>query len=215
MQLSDQQVEQLFEFTRKKMVHWYDLQVELVDHLASKIEEEMQADPKMDFETALAKVYKEFGLFGFAKVVQEKSNSLHRAAKSLWWSTFKSYFTWPRAGLFLLLSLTFWQLSQMLPMKPLAISFAIGYFIAGMVIIRLIYRQHKMRKPLLMVQVGPSHFSGFFFAYEWPLILGHFNFPPLFFCFYAALGVILQVIAFQLYQRVNGEARASYPEAFA
>ena len=65
MQLSSKEIDLLFEFTKKKLVHWYDLQVELVDHLAARIEEEMQADQKLSFEQALEKVYKGFGLFGF------------------------------------------------------------------------------------------------------------------------------------------------------
>ena len=57
MQLSKDQIDQLFAFTKKKMVHWHDLQVEIVDHLAERIEEEMNADSKLGFDDALAKVY--------------------------------------------------------------------------------------------------------------------------------------------------------------
>ena len=41
MTLTHKQIDQLFAFTKKKMVRYYDLQVELVDHLAARIEEEM------------------------------------------------------------------------------------------------------------------------------------------------------------------------------
>ncbi len=81
MQLSKDQIDQLFAFTKRKMVHWYDLQVELVDHLAERIEEEMNADPKLSFDAALAKVYAGFGIFGFAKIVQERSKSLYDLGK--------------------------------------------------------------------------------------------------------------------------------------
>ena len=37
MTLSKEQIQQLFLFTENKFVRWYDLQVELVDHLANKI----------------------------------------------------------------------------------------------------------------------------------------------------------------------------------
>jgi hypothetical protein len=44
MTLNQEQIEALFRFCEKKSVRYYDLQVELVDHLAERIEEEMKAD---------------------------------------------------------------------------------------------------------------------------------------------------------------------------
>ena len=38
MKLTPQQIEQLYQFTRQHYVEWYDLQTELVDHLANSIE---------------------------------------------------------------------------------------------------------------------------------------------------------------------------------
>ena len=38
MELTKEQIQDLFLFTQKKMVHYYDLQIEIVDHLAEKIE---------------------------------------------------------------------------------------------------------------------------------------------------------------------------------
>ena len=52
MTLSTEHIQQLFSFTEKKFVRWYDLQVELVDHLANKIEAEMAADSSLSFERA-------------------------------------------------------------------------------------------------------------------------------------------------------------------
>ena len=40
MKLTNQQIEQLFTFTRQHYVEYYDLQSELVDHLANAIEEQ-------------------------------------------------------------------------------------------------------------------------------------------------------------------------------
>lgn len=43
--LSKAQIEQLLEFTKKKYVQFYDLQVEVVDHLASTIEYTITESP--------------------------------------------------------------------------------------------------------------------------------------------------------------------------
>ena len=96
MPLTDLQIESLFKFTQKKFVHYYDLQLELVDHLASSIEDEMVANPNLDFEYALQKVYNRFGIFGFAKVVQEKSAALHKNNWRIWRSAVKEFFTIPK-----------------------------------------------------------------------------------------------------------------------
>ena len=86
MALDQQHIEELFAFTRKEYVHWYDLQVELVDHLASGIEEEMAADPRLDFQRALEKVYGRFGIFGFSEIVKEKTKAAQRESCLLYTS---------------------------------------------------------------------------------------------------------------------------------
>ena len=95
MTLSKEQIEQLFIFTQKKFVHWYDLQVELVDHLANKIEAEMAANKALSFERALGNVYASFGIFGFAKIVSEKQEALRKANNKLLWNAIKAEFWWP------------------------------------------------------------------------------------------------------------------------
>ena len=95
MALSKPQIETLFAFTEKKYVRYYDLQVELVDHLANKIEDEMEVNPKTNFEDALAKVYSTFGIFGFAKIVREKEEQVRRFNNKLWFTEFKNLFVWP------------------------------------------------------------------------------------------------------------------------
>ncbi len=95
MELSTEQIDYLFAFTKKKMVHFYDLQIEIVDHLAERIKEEMQLDSKLDFKHALDKVYTGFGIFGFAHIVQERQNALQKAGNKSLFREFKKQFSWP------------------------------------------------------------------------------------------------------------------------
>jgi hypothetical protein len=55
------QIDHLFTFTRQHYVEWYDLQSELVDHLANAIETQWQENPKLSFNEALNKEFK-FGV---------------------------------------------------------------------------------------------------------------------------------------------------------
>ncbi len=72
--LSAAHIEQLYAFTRAHFVDYYDVQTELVDHLANGIEAQWAANPDLDFEQALDIEFKKFGVMGFAEIVQETQN---------------------------------------------------------------------------------------------------------------------------------------------
>ena len=76
--LTKAQINQLFEFTKKKYVHYEDLRYELVDHLASDIEAQMVADSSVSFKSALDITYGKFPITGFSKFVEQKEKSLNR-----------------------------------------------------------------------------------------------------------------------------------------
>jgi hypothetical protein len=214
MQLSEEQIQHLFLFTKKKLVHWYDLQVELVDHLASRIEEEMNADAGLEFETALERVYKEFGIFGFAKIVQEKSAQLQRAAGKMWWQEIRAFFTWPKAILLGLIIASLFQLSRWFDSNILMISFLVVYVLASIASYVYLYRTSRLRRKLLLLQVTPTHVSTVVFIYQSYIIFGNAGFTPFMFCLLASLGILVELASFQLYIKVKAEARRLYPEAF-
>ncbi|MFT3902600.1 MAG: hypothetical protein QM727_05475 [Niabella sp.] len=94
--LTKEQIEHLYKFCVKHYVRYYDLQTELVDHLAASIEEKIQQKPDKDFLTALDETYATFGLFGFSRVVSERTDALQRKARKEHWRLFKSWFTLPK-----------------------------------------------------------------------------------------------------------------------
>lgn len=96
MQLDKQQIEQLYAFTRQHYVEWYDLQSELVDHLANAIEVEWQQNPKHTFEEVLDIEFKKFGIFGFMDVVEERQKFLYRKYARLIWNYYKEFFRLPK-----------------------------------------------------------------------------------------------------------------------
>ena len=48
--VSASQIEKLYRFTRQHYVEYYDVQSELVDHLANGIEEQWKEDPEIPFQ---------------------------------------------------------------------------------------------------------------------------------------------------------------------
>ena len=76
--LSAAHIEQLYAFTRAHFVDYYDVQTELVDHLANGIEAQWTANPELDFEQALDIEFKKFGVFGFLEVVEEREKQMSK-----------------------------------------------------------------------------------------------------------------------------------------
>ena len=93
--LSDKQTQELYKFCNKHYVSYYDVQTELVDHLASSVEEEMHLNSELDFEKALEKVYLSFGVNGFSTIVREKSESLTKENRQRMFGILVSFFKWP------------------------------------------------------------------------------------------------------------------------
>jgi hypothetical protein len=215
MQLSDDQIQYLFRFTEKKLVRWYDLQIELVDHLASRIEEEMEVDKSKNFEATLDSIYKDFGIFGFAKVVQEKQAQLQRAARAIWWEELRSFFTWPKVILLALIVTALWTLSQIVPPYPLMVGFIAVYTLTGVGLLINNFRYKKARNKLLLLQFGSSHVSTVIFLYEMVVIFLIDYLSALSFCVLATIGILFRVASLQLYKKVKAKAALLYPTAFA
>lgn len=101
--VSEEQMEELFAFTRKHFVEHYDLQTELADHMANAIEYRWATDPTLDFARAKEQEFKKFGVFGFMGVVEERQIALNKKYQKLIWSYFKEFFKLPRIILTILL----------------------------------------------------------------------------------------------------------------
>lgn len=96
MKLTIHQINQLYAFTRQHFVEWYDLQSELVDHLANAIEQEWKQNPNDSFDEILKKEFQKFGVFGFMTVVEERKKFLNKKYALLIWRYYKEFFSFPK-----------------------------------------------------------------------------------------------------------------------
>lgn len=101
--LTKEQIEYLHNFCISNSVLYYDVQVELVDHLANAVEQEMKIDTNLTFENALHKVHISFGYKGFELLVKERQRVVKKQSRRLFWNIFKSRFRWPQILLFFVL----------------------------------------------------------------------------------------------------------------
>jgi hypothetical protein len=96
MKLSAEEIDQLYTFTRQHHVEYYDLQTELVDHLANAIELEWETNPSQSFETLLNKEFKKFGVYGFIDVLRKKQKAMNKRYFKWVWNHFKAFFKLPK-----------------------------------------------------------------------------------------------------------------------
>jgi len=111
--VSIEQMDILFEFTRKHYVEYYDLQCELADHLANAIETQWTIKPEMDFKEALNREFKKFGIFGFMDVVEKRQWALTKKYHKLIWVYFKEFFKLPKILLTLLIGISIFKLIEL------------------------------------------------------------------------------------------------------
>lgn len=213
MQLTNNQVQELFAFTEKKLVRYYDLQVELVDHLAERIEEKMNADASLDFDKALQIVYKDFGIFGFSKIVQEKSEQLRKQNNKRLYNEIKNLFRLPEVIFSVVLGLFIWTTVSYIDKMFLDILIVSFIFISVALVIRIRLKT-KPSKKIMMLENMPDHLGLFPFIYQFVFLqelLPYSNFAYALFIFSA---VIFQIACFRIGKKLRQEARTNYPAAF-
>jgi hypothetical protein len=117
MKLTENQIEALYKFTRQHYVYHYDVQTELVDHLANDIESIWKETPKVSFEEARDTSFKKFGVFGFMDVIEAKQKQMNKRYWKIILRFAKEWFTLPKIlitlglffAIFVLLQIPYFQ----------------------------------------------------------------------------------------------------------
>lgn len=225
--ITRQQEFRLFEFCKKHFVHHYDVQVELVGHLANAIEEQMKNDPSLCFEKALGNVHESFGAGGFASLVSEKRKSVERQGRRLFWKLFKEHFRWPKILLLLLiisLGFTLYSINTNL-YRIFYISVAIVCcLLEWYVIVKTRKEISFTRKKFLIAEFSQNMplFSMFFYCFIFPDAF-EADFPPttheyfsiLFLNILIGLVVLITIVNWQVLSSLTRNFRNDYPEVFA
>lgn len=153
MKLTQDHIQELYKFTRKHYVEHYDLQTELVDHLANGIEEQWQENSKLSFDEALQNEFKKFGVFGFMEVVKEKSAAMRKKYLKVVLGFFKDFFKLPKVLLtvFLvgLVAIILWNI-------PIGFRYVsiLGILFAHVIVVFFIIFKNRSNNELEMVKQG-------------------------------------------------------------
>lgn len=216
MTLTEQQIEELFRFCEKKAVRFYDLQAELVDHLAERVEEEISANDAMSFEDALKKVYAGFGLFGFNHIVQDKQAALQKQHNRTWRRAIKQYFTLPKllftAALFMVLFTCGKFIAPDMRMFTVCLLWFVGYLYQIVCLRRL---KKCLTQKLLFTQYAPFTF------FLTPLVITNtvlskqdMGLSVFVFALLCLAVVVLSGASVEVTKKIYSEARRLYPKAF-
>lgn len=230
--LSSEQIQQLFQFCEKHCVRYYDVQVELVDHLASAIETEMSNNPNITFDDCLQKEYKGFGATGFGKYMSEKEKQITRSFQKERNEILMHFFTPPKVFLVLIIAIIlmypFYTMNLLLS-QIVAATFCIIIPIGLAVFVIYQYQQKKKRSHKLYqldsginfvqsILLGLSiNISGQLFARFLPDgdVLPKFNFSiSLFLVFVGYVFILITIASYYQYQSILEKSKKEYPLAF-
>lgn len=151
MKLTNEQLDEIKAFISKKGFTYIDLQLEILDHVACKVEEKLSQDPKKSFEKALKETHVEFGVFGFQTLEEAFIRGLTKKYARIRLNAFYNWFKFPKIIILGLVSILIYLIFTTLSITTsLIFLFAVALtpFIYSMVLLRLSKR--KYHKTLTM-----------------------------------------------------------------
>jgi hypothetical protein len=149
--LTPDQIDELYTFCRKHYVNQYDLQIELVDHMASSVEEQWETSQRLSFQEALNNTFGKFGIFGFSKIKEQKEKELRRKYNHLFFLYLIDFYRWPKFLLTLTLSIllyTLFRLTNNVPMVTVGLTMLIA--------VSLIFYHFYLFEKYFDVKVSPK-----------------------------------------------------------
>ncbi|MFC5625703.1 hypothetical protein [Algoriphagus winogradskyi] len=93
MKLSPSQIDTLKKLISYKGYPEIDLQYEILDHVACKVEMLLEENPTLSLDDAFRKVHGEFGIFGFSDLAESYTKSIERRYRRFFWEEFVDFFT--------------------------------------------------------------------------------------------------------------------------
>lgn len=147
MKLDKDQIDQLKKLISYKGYPQVDVQYEILDHVACKVEVLMEENPKLSLPDAFRKVHASFGVFGFAGLEDSYKGLIEKRLRGYYWEELKSLLTSYRIIYPLLVLLILFQSSTWFEDSKSWIAMMIGFILISFFTIVIRYwRKHKKYK---------------------------------------------------------------------
>lgn len=109
-QITPEQTQELFNLVERHAIKYYDVQIEIVDHYASTIEEIWGNEPDLSFLEAQKRVYREF--WDFKSLEEEKKSVLEKGYVKQFLRELKSWLRLPKILLSMLIGFGLFELTK-------------------------------------------------------------------------------------------------------
>ena len=100
--LNEIQIIELFAYCRKQNIHHYDLQIEIVDHLAAIIESRRELEPDLTFGNIWEQVKNDFDTYGFNHMKLSRKKTLCKKYNLIFMNYVFEFFRLPKVILTLI-----------------------------------------------------------------------------------------------------------------
>lgn len=91
MKLSPSQIATLKKLISYKGYPEIDVQYEILDHVACKVEVLLDEDPCLSLDDAFRKVHASFGIFGFSSLEESYKKMIEKRLRKSFWTSFKEF----------------------------------------------------------------------------------------------------------------------------
>lgn len=221
------QIQELENLCYAEGIYFYDIRIEMTDHLAQGIEQKMAQLPDLTFEEAKRETAQSLGLYGFHKIVEEKealiANALRTRQRTLFWE----YFALPKLIGSCILFLAFaspyllFKTAVDLNIKINMIGSAVFIIAAGLYSLFTFIRPREK-----LISLPPL--SRFNWLILWVLLINTTNLLKehknetwfnstgfvMVFSFMMTISILFGLAWLSTYRKVYKEARKNYPLAF-
>jgi hypothetical protein len=228
MKLTEKQIDELYKFTREHYVYHYDVQSELVDHLANDIESIWIDKPKLSFEDARNFSFKKFGIFGFMDVIEAKQKQMNKRYWKIILRFAKEWFTVPKIVITFSIFLLFFSVLQIQFSEYIFLATILVLISLEMIIVYKARKHHKEKEKkedkifLLEAMIGntKNSFTGFTLVNLFNIVnTTRFDFSALHIYWVLLISIILTLLCILFYvsnyvipQKAEELLQETYPE---
>ena len=111
MKLTTEQIEYVSNYIKSFDIKWYELQVELTDHMVNSMEEIWEKDPELTFHQVKQYAENSFGRNGFKAIEEDRIQILRKEFRKAQWKMITKYLKFPKIFGSILLGFLAYQVS--------------------------------------------------------------------------------------------------------
>ena len=219
MKLTNQQINYVENYIISKDIKWYELQVELTDHMINSMEEFWKADPELTFHQVKHYAEERFGRNGFKAIEEERTQILRKEFRRMQRRMIADYLKFPKIFVSALALIVVYKSSLYFdkPVKFIAMLY-IFLLVAYIPSFYSYFRNRKIKgKRFLQIEISNPMVLGFGFvnvginvANVFKEYIEHYNILKFIYCAVFILGVLALITGRKIYEKSLANIKKQY-----